>query len=82
LIKTGQKIPEFRFSFSLSGGSNSSSLSILVLIFLFVFAAAKGMVIITLLSQMGLSIWASFGHVWAILHLGGKPNPTNLPLPD
>jgi hypothetical protein len=25
---------------------------------------------------MGLSIWASFGHVWAILHLGGKPNPT------
>jgi hypothetical protein len=25
---------------------------------------------------VGLSIWASIGHVWAILHLGGKPNPT------
>jgi hypothetical protein len=34
--------------------------------------------LITLLSQMGLSIWANFfGHLWAILHLGGKPNPTD-----
>jgi hypothetical protein len=65
------------FSLSLSGGSSSSFFSSLFSDFSDFSLQQQRVGLITLLSQMGLSIWASFGHVWAILHLGGKPNPTD-----
>jgi tryptophan-rich sensory protein len=81
LIKTGQKIPEIRFSFSLSGGS-SSFFSSLFSDFSLLFAAAKGRVIKPYSPKWASPYGLIFGHVWVILYLGGKPNPTNLPLPD
>jgi tryptophan-rich sensory protein len=50
--------------------------------FSLLFAAAKGRVIKPYSPKWASPYGLVFGHVWAILYLGGKPNPTNLPLPD
>jgi hypothetical protein len=58
------------FFLSIFGGSSSFFFFLIFLISVVLLAAAKDRVI------------KPYSPKWAILYLGGKPNPTNLPLPD
>jgi len=83
LIKTGQKNPKTLFFFL----SLSLSLAAALSSFSSYFSgcsltATKDRVINPILPNGPLHTWASIGQVLGHPHIGGKPNPTNLPLPD